>query len=88
LLLRAEGFLCFSLYFFDIGFGQFVLMLLEVHIKLLLGFEMLVADVALYESTDCYRLSYFYLAYRLFADHTHNLNNSSLAQYKHTLPLI
>jgi len=70
--LGTEGFLCFSWYFFDIGFGQFILMLLQVHIKLFLGFEMLIADITLYESAYCYWFSYFYLTYRLFADHIHN----------------
>lgn len=50
-LLRSEGLLGFALDVIDGVFGQFVLMLLLVEVELLLRLEVVVAQVALDEST-------------------------------------
>ena len=50
LFFRSERFVRFSLYFLDIGAIDFVLMLLKMLAKLVLGIKKLVANIALNQS--------------------------------------
>lgn len=69
-LLRSERLLGFALYVIDSVFGQFILMLLLVQVELLLGLEVIVAEVALDEATDGDGLFDLELPDGFFGDHT------------------
>jgi hypothetical protein len=68
-LLGSERFLRFALHFLQTVLGEFVLMVLQMHLELLLRLEVLAADVALYQTTHSDRLPDLKPSDRLLIEH-------------------
>lgn len=73
LLFLVEGFLCFPLYFFDIGTVKFTLMLFEMQIEVRLRVKVLIAHIALYEPRNCTSFLELNCLYLFLLQSTHDL---------------